>query len=244
MHALLDPQTSAKLPPNLCALAIMTKVPVPGKVKTRLSPPLTPEQAAELNTCFLRDISMSILRAITMSPARGVGVYTGGPASAYEHVLPNEFFLLPQRGESFTERLVFAAEDLFAVGFASVCLINSDSPSVPPENFAEAVLELADPRDRVILGPSDDGGYYLIGIKHMHRRLFEDIDWSTERVAQQTRERASEIGLNVHELGVGRDVDDRAGLIELARELSARSTTSIAPSTREFLQNIRRQLED
>lgn len=216
----------------------MTKAPVPGKVKTRLTPPLTPEQAAALNVCFLRDISMSILRATQMSPARGVGVYTGGPASAYENILPDEFELVPQRGQTFGDRLNCAAEDLFAMGFASVCLINSDSPTVPSENFAEAAIELADPRDRVILGPSNDGGYYLIGMKRLHRRLFEHIDWSTERVAQQTRERAAELCLPVHELDAGHDVDDRAALEELSRDLRARSTTSIAPATREFLRHL------
>jgi uncharacterized protein len=174
-----------------------------------------------------------------MSPARGVGIYTGGPPEAYATILPDEFFLIQQRGSDFGERLTCAAEDLFAVGFAAVCLINSDSPTVPAENFAEAAIELADPRDRVVLGPSNDGGYYLIGMKHMHRRLFEDIDWSTERVAQQTRERAAELGVQIHELGVGHDIDDRAALIELARELSARSTTSIAPATREFLKTVK-----
>lgn len=225
------------LPPNLCALAIMTKVPVPGKVKTRLSPPLTPEQAAELNICFLRDISMSILRATKMSPAHGVGVFTGGPARAYENILPKQFLFIPQRGDGFGERLIFAAEDLFAAGFASVCLINSDSPTVPAENFAEAALELADPRDRVVLGPSTDGGYYLIGLKQMQRRLFEDIDWSTERVAQQARERAAELGLKVHELATGHDIDDYQSLTRLRDDL-ARSTSSIAPATREFLKTV------
>ena len=217
----------------------MTKVPVPGKVKTRLSPPLTPEQAAELNICFLRDISMSIVRASETSPARGVAVYTGGPPNEYRKILPNEFLFVPQRGDDFGERLIFATEDLFAAGFASVCLINSDSPTVPAQNFAEAANELAKPGDRVVLGPSNDGGYYLIGIKQMHRRLFEEIDWSTERVAQQTRERAAELGLEIHELSVGNGIDDRAALLELARELSARSTTSIAPATREFLRNLK-----
>lgn len=238
-HTELDRTKPVSVPPNLCALAIMTKVPVAGKVKTRLNPPLTPEQAAELNICFLRDISMSILQATKMAPARGVGVYTGGAASAYEDILPGEFLLIPQRGDQFGERLVFAAKDLFSVGFASVCLINSDSPMVSAENFAEAAIELADPRERIVLGPSNDGGYYLIGMKQMHRRLFEDIDWSTERVADQTRKRAAELGLKVYELGVGHDVDDRTALLELSRQLSTRSTTSVAPATREFLQKLK-----
>ena len=90
----------------------------------------------------------------------------------------------------FGERLTLAAEDLFSVGFAAVCLIDSDSPTVPQHAYADAVRLLAQPGDRMVLGPSDDGGYYLIGLKTAHRRVFEEIDWSTERVFEQTVARA------------------------------------------------------
>src|SRR3954447_10040498 len=162
MSQILDPNSPARVAPRLCALGIMTKAPLPGKVKTRLSPPLTPEEAAELNACFLRDLSMSILHATETAPAQGVAVYTpAGEEKLYENILPKDFLLLPQRGDDFGERLIVAAHDLLAVGFESVCLINSDSPGVPAASFAEAANELAQPGDRVVLGPSDDGGYYL-----------------------------------------------------------------------------------
>ncbi len=238
-HQVLDP-TLRSIAGNFCALAIMTKVPRPGHVKTRLVPPLTPVEAAELNAAFLRDLSMSILRACEMSPARAIAVYTPrGLESAYHDILPSEFNLLPQRGDNFGERLIFAAEDLFAAGFASVCLINSDSPTVSPQTFAEAAIELAQPPDRIVLGPADDGGYYLIGLKRMHRRLFTEIDWSTERVSQQTKERAAELGLGVHELSTGLDVDDRATLSRLRDELLTHDApTAIAPNTQKFLANL------
>jgi len=232
----LDPRERS-IAGNLCALAIMTKAPRAGQVKTRLVPPLTPEEAAELNATFLRDLSMSILRACNMSPARPVAVYTPrGSEAEFENILPDEFRLLPQRGKNFGDRLICAADDLFAVGFASVCLINSDSPSVPPQNFAEAAIELAEPGDRVVLGPADDGGYYLIGLKRMRRRLFEEIDWSTERVFEQTTQRAAQLGLRTHELASGLDVDDRASLASLSEQLlSNQSPPDIAPNTRKFL---------
>jgi rSAM/selenodomain-associated transferase 1 len=240
----LDP-SQRSIASNLCALAIMTKAPRAGQVKTRLVPPLTPEEAAELNAAFLRDLSMSILRACEMSPARAVAVYTPpGSEAVYENILPREFILVPQRGENFGERLIFAAEDLFAVGFASVCLINSDSPSVPPQNFAEAAIELAEPADRVVLGPAGDGGYYLIGLKQMRRRLFEEIDWSTERVLEQTKQHASALGLRVHELASGLDVDDRASLALLSEQLlSDASPPDVAPSTRKFLAEMAKRKE-
>ncbi|MEP6603282.1 MAG: TIGR04282 family arsenosugar biosynthesis glycosyltransferase [Spartobacteria bacterium] len=220
----------------------MTKVPQAGKVKTRLTPPLTPEEAAGINTCFLRDVSLSILRACQNSPARGVGVYTpvGGEA-AYGNILPPDFFMIPQRGDGFGERLVLAVEDLFKAGFESVCLINSDSPTVPAASFAEAANKISEPGDRIVLGPSEDGGYYLIGVKQQHRRLFQEIDWSTERVFKQTKQRAKEIGVEVHELPIGFDVDDGTALSRLCAELlgrEARSTSDVAVETRNFLSQI------
>ena len=164
-----------------------------------------------------------------------------GAEAAYANILPRRFFLIPQRGDGFGERLAAATQDLFTVGFESVCLINSDSPMVPAFSFAEAVKELSKPGDRIVLGPSDDGGYYLIGMKKLHRHLFEQIDWSTERVFAQTMKRAAETGLEVDQLPSGFDVDDGATLRRLCDELlgeKSRSTPNTAPATRKFLSEI------
>jgi glycosyltransferase A (GT-A) superfamily protein (DUF2064 family) len=126
---------------------------------------------------------------------------------------------------------------LFTAGFGSVCLINSDSPTVPAENFVEAANQLARPGDRVVLGPSDDGGYYLIGLKHLHARVFENIAWSTDQVLAQTLQRTDEIGVEVHHLPSGYDVDDRATLHRLCNEL-IESNRDVAPYTRKFLERL------
>lgn len=253
----LDPNLPDPGAKALCALAVMTKAPRAGRVKTRLTPPLTPEQAAELNKCFLRDTAAAISIACSggLRPPKagtasvhpgahgappqgsGIAVYTPvGAESAYTGILPADFSLLPQRGDNFGERLYFAVEDLFKCGFGSVCLIDSDSPTVPSKNFAEAVGLLSASGDSVVLGPSDDGGYYLIGLKKPHRRLFEQIDWSTERVLNQTIERATEIGVDVRLLPTGYDVDDEATLRRLCQELLAdKALPDIAPYTRDFL---------
>jgi len=238
----LDPNLPDCGARDLCALAVMTKAPQAGRVKTRLVPPLTPEEAAELNKCFLRDTAAAISSACSRRPvgdeaARGIAVYTPvGAESAYNDILPVDFSLLPQRGDRFGERLYLAVEDLFKCGFASVCLIDSDSPTVPAKNFAEAVELLRALGDRVVLGPSDDGGYYLIGVKKPHRHLFEQIDWSTERVLNQTIQRATEIGLEVKLLPTGYDVDDGASLRRLSNELLTDMTRAdVAPYTRKFL---------
>jgi len=260
----LDPTLSVpQVPRGFCALAVMTKAPHAGRVKTRLVPPLTLREAAELNKCFLRDTVAAISNACgsrrvgdvgktqsTRQPhashseaararACGIAVYTPvGAESAYAGILPAYFTLLPQRGDKFGERLYFAVEDLFKCGFESVCLIDSDSPTVSAANFEHAVEVLAAFGDRVVLGPSDDGGYYLIGLKKPDRHLFEQIDWSTERVLKQTIQRANDIELEVKLLPAGYDVDDEAGLRRLNDELLRNglgSSSEVAPSTRRFL---------
>lgn len=239
----LDPTISTRqIASGICALAVMTKAPRAGKVKTRLTPPLTPDEASELNIRFLRDITSAIAVATAGGGARGIGVYTPvGEEGAFEGILPEQFQLVAQRGEAFGDRLTFAMEDLLRLGFDSVCLINSDSPTVPPHAFVEAVEVLSAPGDRMVLGPSHDGGYYLIGLKNLHRQIFADIDWSTERVFEQTLQRAIELGLAVHLLPKWYDVDDRATLQRLCGELFDRkpeSTIDNAPATQEFLSGI------
>jgi len=118
---LINPATRSENFRGLCALGIMTKAPEPGKVKTRLTPPLTANEAAELNICFLRDLSRSIDAARKQAAARGVAIYTPvGKESAYRDTLPAEFLLIPQREGNFGERLEQAVSDLLAAGFAAV----------------------------------------------------------------------------------------------------------------------------
>lgn len=242
-YRVLDPNHPGQVPKGLCALAVMTKAPRAGHVKTRLIPPLTPEEAAALNVCFLRDTTAAISTAALNGGALGIAVYTPiGAESAYAGILPAEFQLVPQRGEAFGERLVFALEDLFRLGFESVCLIDSDSPTVPQHAFSEAATILAQSDDAVVLGPSEDGGYYLIGLKKLHRGLFEDISWSTERVLEQTKERARKMNLKIHLLPAWYDVDDRETLQRLCQEFFVSNRTGTAgypaPATRGYLEEL------
>ena len=245
-YKILAPGEAAGVSENCCALAVMAKAPRPGKVKTRLSPPLTPQQASELNICFLRDTTENIQQVTEAGNSAGIVVYTPiGDEAAFEGILPNGFQLLGQRGDDFGERLLHACEDLFACGFTSVCLIDSDSPTMPQHALRQAVESLSREGDRMVLGGSDDGGYYLLGIKRLHPRLFEQIDWSTERVFHQTLERAKEIGLSTELLPNWYDVDDAATLERLRQELAATEPAASEPEgydarhTRLFLRSLR-----
>ncbi len=204
----------------MCALAVMSKAPRPGKVKTRLSPPLTLEEAAALNICFLRDTTENIAAVAADGLAAGLVCYTPvGDESAFDGLLPAGFALISQHGDGFGERLHHAAEDILACGFGAVCLIDSDSPTVPAAALRMAVQELQRPGDRVVLGGSDDGGYYLIGLKQAHHVVFEHISWSTSVVYSETVERARDAGLELVELPRWYDVDDANSLQTLEAEL-------------------------
>jgi rSAM/selenodomain-associated transferase 1 len=217
----------------------MAKAPRPGKVKTRLTPPLTPDQASALNICFIRDTTENIQQVTEASNSAGLVAYTPvGEESAFDGLLPNGFQLLAQRGDGFGERLFYACEDLFACGYSAVCLIDSDSPTMPQGALLQAVERLSRAGDRMVLGGSDDGGYYLIGLKRPHHRLFEQIDWSTERVFEQTLERAREIGLTTELLPTWYDVDDAATLERLQRELARSGAGYSAKHTRGYLQQL------
>jgi rSAM/selenodomain-associated transferase 1 len=221
-YPVLQPGEAAAGSAHCCALTVMAKAPRPGKVKTRLSPPLTPEQSSALNICFIKDATENIRQVTRSAPCAGLVAYTPvGDEAAFDGLLPSGFRLVAQRGEGFGERLFCASEDLFSCGFSAVCLIDSDSPTMPQDALLQAVESLSRAGDRMVLGGSDDGGYYLIGIKHPHRRLFEEIDWSTDRVFAQTLERASEISLEAELLPTWYDVDDGATLERLRLELAA-----------------------
>jgi rSAM/selenodomain-associated transferase 1 len=231
---------------QLCAVAIMAKASLAGTVKTRLIPPLTEEEAAQLNSSFLADVASNVAAAAARAPIRGfVAYHPLGSERFFEDLLPDGFKLLAPKEPTLGRSLVHAARDLFAEGYGSVCLLNADSPTLPTELLVETVRLLRQPGDRVVLGPAADGGYYLIGLKRFHQRLFQAIDWSTERVYRQTIARAGEIRLPAVALSEWYDVDDDASLAELARELLADggSTSSrrggyAAPSTSAFLKQL------
>lgn len=205
---------------GFCAVAIMAKAPRIGDVKTRLAPPLAAAEAALLGGAFIRDTAGNILAAARSTPIHGHVAYSPrGSQAVFRALLPAAIRLLPPRRAGLGYGLADAAHDLLAAGYGSACLVNADSPTLPTAMLIEAAEALREPGDRVVLGPAEDGGYYCIGLKQAHKRLFEDIDWSTERVFAQTLHRAREIGLAAIVLAPWYDVDDLASLRRLAGEL-------------------------
>ncbi len=206
--------------PKGCAIAVMAKASAAGRVKTRLSPPLSPDESASFNTAFLRDIAENIRRASGAQPIRGFFAYgPPGEGGFFDTLGVDGMGRFECWFANFGVCLRHALTTALTAGHTSAGVLNADSPTLPSAYLAEAARRLAAPGDRAVLGPSADGGYYFLGVKQAHARLFEGIDWSTERVAAQTLGRAAEIGLPVHILPTWYDVDDRAALQTLYGEL-------------------------
>ena len=228
-----------------CAIAIMAKAPRTGGAKTRLVPPLSAAEAAGLSACFIRDATENIAAAAQLSAIEGYIAYSPPDAAAeFEPLLAKGTRLLPPRRIGLGASLYDAAEDLLAAGYGSACLVNSDSPTLPTSLLIDAARVLSLPNDRIVLGPAEDGGYYLIGLKQAHARLFDDIAWSTPLVFAQTVERARQIGLEPLVLPMWYDVDDVESLQRLNAELlgedgkSDRGATYRAPHTAAFLRRL------
>ncbi len=235
---------------GICAIGVMAKAPRPGLAKTRLCPPLLPEQAARLSAAFLRDITENIARAARVVPIHGCIAYApmgceswfnGHLAEGTALVLADGTPPMPPNVQGFGRCLLHAAQAMFAAGFGAVCLVNSDSPTLPTAVLEEAARALLAPGERIVLGPADDGGYYLLGMQQPHAHLFADITWSTSEVADATRARAASLNLEVVVLPTWYDVDDAAALSRLRQETDgpvADLQPYAAPATRACLQRI------
>ena len=224
------------------ALAIICKTPIAGKSKTRLSPPLRPEECAAISACFTADLGTTIAELAATSAATAHAVYTpAGSEAALADLLPG--FALTLQGEGdLGARLLRGIADLIAAGHGGAILINSDSPTLPPALLRAGVDALASGAAMVI-SPAIDGGYTFIGLTQPHARLFEDIPWSTEVVFALTMARAREIGLEPVVLAPWYDVDDAHSYTMLEAELGGAHTgfadaaTPLrdAPRTRAFV---------
>jgi rSAM/selenodomain-associated transferase 1 len=206
-------------PVAACGIAVMAKASIPGHSKTRLVPPLTREEAAACNTAFLRDIVENILAA--RAEVSVAGYLAFGPPeyrSFFQAVTPAEIGLIEAWHPRFADCLALTALELLQKHQHAI-LLNCDSPTLPTSVLLESAHALMQPGDRIVFGPARDGGYYLLGLKAKHPRLFEDISWSTEQVARQTLARAAEINVPVHTLPQWYDVDDSQSLKMLASEL-------------------------
>ena len=229
----------------MCAVAVMAKAPRVGRSKTRLCPPLTPEQASTLSAAFIQDITANLALAsqdaplvpyVAFAPAGTEALFAGLLAPGTQLVLADGRITPAPGVVGFGLALLHAMQALFAEGFGGVCVLNSDSPDLPTAVLRDAARRLMAPEGEVVLGAAEDGGYYLLGLRAPHAAMFADIAWSTGEVAATTRLRAAALGLRLDELPPWYDVDDAASLQRLLAASGAVSPApSEAPATRAVL---------
>jgi rSAM/selenodomain-associated transferase 1 len=215
------------------SLLVVAKRPAAGQTKTRLCPPLTAEAAAALYECFLRD-TLDIMRAVP-GVERGI-VYLPAEAGDYFSALAPDMALTLQRGADLGERLARLLDAALATGAAQAVVMDSDSPTLPPAYIAGAFARLDGPDD-IVLGPCDDGGYYLIGLKRPQPRLLREVQMSTPFVVRDTLALADALGLRVGLLPTWYDVDTAGELARLRAELAA-SDEGVARHTGAFLHKV------
>lgn len=205
---------------------------MPGQAKTRLCPPLSPDEAAGLSRSFLLD---KIEQVRALERATPVLAYTPEDSRDLFAALAPDFVLLPQQGPDLGARLSTGLERLLASDrHGGVLLIDSDTPTLPVELLQRAVDLLADPAVDIVLGPTEDGGYYLIGLKAPQPALFVGMPWSTPEVLPETLRRARLRNLRLAQLPSWHDVDVPSDLDRLRAELAGEDGARAA-HTRRFL---------
>jgi rSAM/selenodomain-associated transferase 1 len=209
---------------------VVAKAPRPGAAKTRLCPPLEPEQAARLARAFLLDCLRTVREA---GLEARVICRDGAERGQLEAIVARLASVHVQDGAGLGAAMESAFRHGLADGYPAVAVFGSDCPTVPPAVLRLAFDALETGAD-VSLGPSEDGGYYLLAARAPHSVLFRNMAWSTATVAAETLARCARAGLRVRLLPRWYDVDDAASLARLAGDLCA-GPAGVAPFTREAL---------
>jgi rSAM/selenodomain-associated transferase 1 len=193
------------MPIRANALVVMAKAPVPGTVKTRLVPPFSFEEAAELYRCLLLD------QIDNLNSFRDADLFLAfspdEAASFFKEIVPAGFACFPQRGEDLGERMNHAFIELSNKGYKHIAIIGGDLPAFPQRFLEEAFVRLERSETDVVLGPSRDGGYYLIGMNRPIPEIFEEITWGSDSVLSSTIQKLSKLGLKPHLLPLWFDID-------------------------------------
>ena len=215
---------------------LFVKEPRPGAVKTRLTPPLTPQQAADLYRAFVVDTAATVgaseadLKVIAYTPDAARDSISGLVEN------PDDFRFWPQAEGDLGERMNAALRTSFALGCDRAVIVGSDSPSLPV-TFIDAGLELLKKTD-VVIGPCTDGGYYLVGQRAGEERLFDGIQWSTGRVLEQSLKRLGKSSFASLDPWYDVDTADEAAFLKIHLLVLNRAGTAAAPRSRAALEDL------
>jgi len=213
-------------------VVVVAKEPVPGKVKTRLFPQLSPTVAADLYGCFLRD---RIQEVSTLNEVDRTIAYTPENAKeTFTRLALDGFKLFAQQGKHLGERLNNIFLEKLSQGYKAVSIVDSDSPDLPKSIIKESFNLLSSKQADVVFGPCHDGGYYLVGMRKPHPELFRNIPWSTENVLSITLEKAGKMGLNVKLLSAWNDLDTFEDLLQFYTKYKDRPLPKDFPGNKTF----------
>ncbi|MBI4526323.1 MAG: TIGR04282 family arsenosugar biosynthesis glycosyltransferase [Deltaproteobacteria bacterium] len=219
------------------ALVIMAKAPVPRQVKTRLIPFLSAEDAAELSRCLFLDLLATLERFsggeffLAFSPPESFALF--------HELVPSRCSLFPQRGNNLGERMGNIFEDLLGQGYKNIVIIGSDLPVFPLHFLEEAFAALEPPGHEVVLGPTRDGGYYLIGMRRPIPEIFERIPWGSETVFSTTIHKLDSLGVPTYRVPVWFDIDAPEDLLCFEAIMDS-SEDGPQRNTLRFLKNLAR----
>ncbi len=224
------------------AVVVFAKPPIRGEVKTRLTGRLDEQGATELYRAFLEDLAArgSDFERSSDYAVTPMLAYKKAPTHpGFEPFRERDYVFVEQPGGHLGDKMHGVAERCFDSGAERVVIVGSDSPTLLDRHLGRAFATLQN-RD-VALGPSNDGGYYLMGLRNSPRTLFERIDWSTRSVLHQTLRRAREAGLECELLEFWYDIDNFDDLYRLRTHLLeylAREDQTVAPRTAEMLRRL------
>ncbi|MFI9847634.1 TIGR04282 family arsenosugar biosynthesis glycosyltransferase [Nonomuraea sp. NPDC051941] len=193
----------------MAQIMIIAKEPVAGRVKTRLTPPFSPEQAAALAEAALRD---SLLAVCATPATQRVLALDGLPGSW----LPPGFAVIPQRGAGLDERLAAAFSDAYRLRPEPVVLIGMDTPQVTPALLSAATEALTG--HDAVFGPAADGGFWLLGLRQPDASLLLGVPMSHPETGKLQLDRLDRAGLSVHLLPELTDVDTAADALAVAAQ--------------------------
>ncbi len=214
-------------------IIVMVKAPRAGSVKTRLMPQLSANEAAELAACFALDTAHNALRAV---PQVIVAYAPADERAALASLLPDKLLWLEQHGADLGARIESAIEHAYGLGFGPIIVIGTDSPTLPLSIIETALDSLAAEQADITLGPTTDGGYYLVGLRQSIPNLFQNINWSTPHAYEQTARNAAQANLRLLQLPTWYDVDTFTDLLHLRDEILADNEAQRrAPATTQWL---------
>lgn len=214
------------------SIIIMAKIPSAGNVKTRLQPDFSPDECAALAEAFLQDAEAKAKKIcenviLAYSPP--------GELNVLKKLLPSQSIFIEQTGNNLGERIFNAFKFVFEQNSDSVVMIGTDSPTFPAD-FIEQAFEFLETNSEAVLGKSEDGGFYLIGLRVLRREIFENVAWSSPETFEQVFENTHRLNLHLREVPSWYDVDTKTDFEKLRGEfLHNENARRRAPKTFELI---------